>query len=227
VERSQHERLLLAITEAVAAKGYAGVTVTDVVERANVSRRTFYEHFQDKEQCFLAAYDTGSTELFKRVLEAQALHDTWPERARAAVRAYLRTFAEQPAYAKSTMVEVLGAGPTALARRRAMHRRYAQLLQNLHRQIRRERPDVAELPEPLFIATVSAVDGLVTEYIEQGRTAKLPELEDVIVYLELALLVSHEDAARAAKRDPRSDRSLPPRHDRRREGAGAAARVVG
>ena len=203
VERSQRERLLFAITAAVAEKGYAAVTVTDIVERANVSRRTFYEHFQDKEDCFLAAYDAGSEELFRRVLEAQSQRHSWPERARAAVHAYLHTFAEQPAYAKATMVEVLSAGPKALAHRRCMHRRYARLLQDLHQQAREDRPEIRELPDALFIATVSATDGLVTEYIEQGRAHELPQLEDVIVYLELALLVSHDDAARAvAKLQP-------------------------
>src|SRR6195256_1200113 len=56
---SQRGRMLAAMAEAVAEKGYVGTAVADVIERAGVSRETFYEHFSSKEDCFLAAYDTG------------------------------------------------------------------------------------------------------------------------------------------------------------------------
>ena len=197
VRASPRDRLLYAVTDAVARKGYAAVTLTDIVERASVSRRTFYEHFTDKEECFLAAYDAGAGALFERVVAAGAEAVGWVERGRAAIRAYLTAFAEEPAYARATMVEVLGAGPKALARRREANRRYTKLLQELHRQARQELPHLPELPDPIFTAMVAAVDGLVSDYIEQGRTADLPTLEDVVLYLELALLADHETAADA------------------------------
>src|SRR3954463_3168983 len=59
VAESQRERLLVAMADAVAEKGYAHAAVADVIERAGVSRRTFYEHYANKEECFLAAYDAG------------------------------------------------------------------------------------------------------------------------------------------------------------------------
>ena len=69
VEASQRARLLEAVGRAVAEKGYAAATIEDVVRGAGVSKKTFYEHFADKEGCFLAAYEAAAEELFRRVLE--------------------------------------------------------------------------------------------------------------------------------------------------------------
>ena len=72
VEASQRTRLLEAVGRAVAERGYAAATIDDVVRGAGVSKKTFYEHFADKEDCFLAAYEAASEELFERVREAHA-----------------------------------------------------------------------------------------------------------------------------------------------------------
>ena len=71
VAESQRERLLVAMADATAAKGYANVAVADVIERAGVSRRSFYEHFANKEECFLAAYDAGVEALLGAIGEAE------------------------------------------------------------------------------------------------------------------------------------------------------------
>ncbi|HEV7687975.1 MAG TPA: helix-turn-helix domain-containing protein, partial [Acidimicrobiia bacterium] len=70
VVASQRGRLVDAMAQIVAEKGYPATTVADVVERAGVSRRTFYEQFADKEACFLAAYDVGLTVVLSRIREA-------------------------------------------------------------------------------------------------------------------------------------------------------------
>src|ERR671932_1794815 len=72
---SQRERMIDAVAATVARKGYVATTVGDVVARAGVSRKTFYEHFQDKEDCFLAAFDTGVD------LVLGAIHAAQPEQA--------------------------------------------------------------------------------------------------------------------------------------------------
>src|ERR1700752_5261293 len=77
VWRSQRGRLLAAMAAAVAVKGYAGVAVADVIAQAGVSRKTFYEHFDNKEECFLAAYDAG-VELILDAIDA-AIADAAPE----------------------------------------------------------------------------------------------------------------------------------------------------
>src|SRR5687768_18574853 len=83
VEASQRTRLLEAVGRAVAERGYAAATIDDVVRRAGVSKKTFYEHFADKQDCFLAAYEAASEELLERFAEPQAWQETgWrPPRA--------------------------------------------------------------------------------------------------------------------------------------------------
>src|SRR6476469_4725276 len=103
---SQRGRMLDAMAAAVAEKGYAATTVADVIARARVSRKTFYEQFRDKEECFLAAYDTGVELLLDtlRGVDVSALDVL--EGARARTRAYLQTLAAEPAFARTFLIEV-------------------------------------------------------------------------------------------------------------------------
>src|SRR5436853_4375001 len=99
---SQRGRMLGAMADAVARKGYAATTVADVVAGAGVSRKTFYEHFRDKEECFLAAYDAGVDLVLDAILAARPEpgDDSWVALMRARVRAYLDTPAANPAFAR-------------------------------------------------------------------------------------------------------------------------------
>src|SRR5262245_41468079 len=74
VRESQHWRMIEAITEAVGKRGYADASVADVIELAGVSRRTFYEHFRDKEDCFLTAYEVLSGRCIDAMVAAGAAH---------------------------------------------------------------------------------------------------------------------------------------------------------
>jgi AcrR family transcriptional regulator len=193
---SQRGRMLSAMAEAVAEKGYAPTTVADVVGRAGVSRKTFYEHFTDKEECFLAAWDAGVEILIEALTRATLeTEGSWQDRVRAGVRAYLETLAAVPAFARTFLIEILAAGPRALDRRADVHARFAQLLRTLHEHQRQVAPELPELPDEVFAATVGAVHELVTERVRQGRTDELPELVPVISYLQIAFLAGHEAAA--------------------------------
>jgi AcrR family transcriptional regulator len=194
---SQRARMLAAMAHAVAAKGYAATTVADVVGGAGVSRKTFYEHFQDKEECFLAAFDTGVQILVHTVeratLEAEG---GWRDHIRAGVRAYLSALTAAPDFARTFLIEVLAAGPRALERRAEVHGRFAELLKTLHESYRADHPDeIPQLPDEVFVATVGAVNELVSDRVRKGRTADLSELEPVISYLQIAFLAGHGQAA--------------------------------
>jgi AcrR family transcriptional regulator len=194
---SQRARMLEAMAHAVAAKGYAATTVADVVGGAGVSRKTFYEHFQDKEDCFLAAFDVGVGALVNAV-ERATLEATgeWRNHIRAGVRAYLNTLAAVPDFARTFLIEVLAAGPRALERRAEVHARFAHVLRTLHETYRADHPDeIPELPDEVFIAVVGAVNELVSDRVRKGRTADLLELEPVISYLQIAFLAGHSEAA--------------------------------
>jgi AcrR family transcriptional regulator len=196
VEASQRTRLLEAVGRAVAERGYAAATIDDVVRRAGVSKKTFYEHFADKQDCFLAAYEAASEELLERVREAHATHDDWLERTRAGVRAYLRWLAAEPALARVFLIEVAAAGPQALERRERLRDRYAEL-------IRERRPKAQpRLPIEIFHAVVAAVDDVVVRHIRESGAEDLPSLEPVLVYLQTALLAGPEAAAQSAELEP-------------------------
>jgi AcrR family transcriptional regulator len=186
VAESQRERMLVAMADATAGKGYANVAVADVIERAGVSRRSFYEHFANKEECFLAAYDAGVAGLLEEIAEAEA--QAGPgllAGARAGTEAYLQLLADNPAFARTFLIEVLGAGPAALERRAAVHERFAQRLVESYRAIG---GDVPEPPAYIFRAAVGAIHELVIDRVLKEGAASLPALLGPIVEIELRLL---------------------------------------
>ena len=189
--------MLDAMVQSVAEKGYARVAVADVVERAGVSRKTFYEQFANKEECFVAAYDDGVDRLLAAIDAALAtLAPDWLAAARRAVEVYLDAMAASPAFARAFLIEALGAGPVALARRRAVQDRFAAQLEAVHRRARADIPEIPEVPPHTFRAAVGAVNELVTAHVLERGADTLPELTDAILDVHLALLVGRELAQR-------------------------------
>jgi AcrR family transcriptional regulator len=195
VEASQRARLLEAAGRAVAARGYAAATIDDVVRGAGVSKKTFYEHFADKEGCFLAAYEAAGEELFRRVLEAHGTSDDWMERTRAGIAAYLRWLAAEPALARVFLIEVAAAGPRAAQARESLRDRYAVLMRERQEEARADIPSLPVLPDEVFHAAVAAVDELVVRHIRESSAESLPELEPILLYLQVALLAGPQVAA--------------------------------
>ena len=163
-------RMLAAMVQAVADKGYARVAVADVIERAGVSRKTFYEQFANKEDCFLAAYDATVDDLLATIDGAlEALAPDWLAAHRAAVGAYLEALAASPEFAKAFLIEVLGAGAEALDRRAAVQDRFATQLKDVHRRARQDIPEIPEVPPHTFRAAVGAVNELVSRARARAR----------------------------------------------------------
>ena len=172
VREAQRARMLAAIVQAVAEKGYARVVVADVIERAGVSRKTFYEQFSNKDECFLAAYDASVDELLAAIDEAlDALAPDWLAAHRAAVSVYLEALAASPGFARAFLIEVLGAGPDALSRRAAVQDRFAAQLRDVHRRARADIPAIPEVPPHTFRAAVGAVNELVTGHVLEHGAA--------------------------------------------------------
>ncbi len=191
VAASQLARLVRAMAEAVAEKGYAATTVADVVARAGVSRKTFYEHFADKEACLLAAYDACAVVFEQRLVEAVGAGDLRTQ-LRALVAAYFDGLAEEPAFARTFIVEVLAAGPAALERRAAIHERWARLLLALHEAARAADPSLPAVPLAVARAAIGAVNELGAEELRRGVT-DLRHLTDVASSIHLALLTHAHD----------------------------------
>ena len=128
------------MAEAVAEHSYGATTIAHVVSHAGVSRKTFYEHFRDKEHCFLAMYDTGIAFVLGRLTEALEAAEDPRERLVAGLRTFLTVLADEPAFCRSIVLEVYAAGPVGLARRRAVLQVFAGRYLEVNRQAREEDP---------------------------------------------------------------------------------------
>jgi AcrR family transcriptional regulator len=180
---SQRGRLLDAMAQAVADHGYGACTVAHVVTRAEVSRKTFYEHFSDKEACFLALYDTGIAYVLGRIAEtisdaSVAAHPR--ERVAAGLRTFLAVLAEEPAFCRTIVIEVHAAGAEALRRRRAVIEVFAQRYEDINAELRAADDSIAPLPHDAALALIGAILELVAIRVGDGRIAELPGLADLL-----------------------------------------------
>ncbi len=188
VQLHQRERLIRGMVEAVYAKGYAATSVADVLARARVSRSAFYEQFRDREDCFLACYDGGTSLLFDAIFTALERRGPWPERMRRVFGALLDTFAEHPQLARVCMVEALAAGPAANLR----YRGALATLVSLVETDRSTHKDVPQIPKPLVFGLLGGCSALIYEEIVEGRTRQLPEKADELTRFWLAGFLGYE-----------------------------------
>jgi AcrR family transcriptional regulator len=204
VHASQRERLLRAAVAAIADKGYPAVTVADIVHRAKVSRAAFYLHFRGREDCFLAATRRGGQLLFGYVNEASRAvpADTPDEEVlRAGCRAFLGFLADEPAFARVFYIDMPAAGPVAVERLEAAGCRFAEINARWHRRARTRHPDWPVVPDEAYQALAGATAELVRSWVSAGKTDALPELEDTLVALHLAVLAARPWTAPASPRE--------------------------
>ncbi|MGE5408385.1 MAG: TetR/AcrR family transcriptional regulator [Syntrophothermus sp.] len=166
----QRARIRRAMVEVIGELGYPETRVLDVTAVAGVSRKTFYELFDSKEDCFLAIYDDllGGLLADTNAAMASAAGANWSERAAWGMRAVLEHLARHPLEARFGIVEVLAAGPEALARRDAALRRFAAFLDAGHTGSSSAAPTIASL------TVAGAVHELLYGDIAHGATAELP-----------------------------------------------------
>jgi AcrR family transcriptional regulator len=198
VSRNQRERLIAGLAEAVAENGYAGATIAHITRHAAVSRRTFYEHFASKDECFIAAYDMVISELNQCVGEAFEEEKEWPEAIRAGIGAMLEFLSAEPHLARLSMVEALVAGPVVVER-------YDAAIQNLVPYFEAGRKGrsaavLAGLSPTTEEALVGGMISLISRRIFAGRTGELEALLPDLVEFALTPYLGNVDAAKAARR---------------------------
>ncbi|HEX4108602.1 MAG TPA: helix-turn-helix domain-containing protein [Solirubrobacteraceae bacterium] len=190
VHDSQRQRLLLAIAQVVAEKGFAAATVADVVNRASVSRSTFYQHFQDKESCFLASFNYAVGLVIEQMREAWEALDAgedWRAHLRSDLTTFLRALAAEPAFARALHVEVLAAGPAALERRAEILTLFTERTRRNHVLARTQEPRLPELPLEVFQMHTGGLDELIREHARTRGPESLTELIEPAVAATLAL----------------------------------------
>lgn len=196
VARSQRDRLLEAAVRVVAEKGYGAMTIGDLTKAAGVSRTTFYELYEDKESCFLAAYDGAVEMLVRRVIKAYESEQDWPDRAAAGLTALLETLAEEPALARLSLVDIGRAGPAAQRRYRAAIQRLIPLFD----EGRDYAPGGRNLPANTSRMAIGGVTGLVSDELVAGRAEDLPRLLSDVLFATLVPYIGPDAAAREVER---------------------------
>lgn len=174
----KRRRMIAAVVELTAARGYDATQIADIVRVARVARKTLYDNFDGKEDLFLAAFDLSVKELTEAVEAACAEEDDWPARIEAGLAAFLGYVADNPATARMCMIEALSATPSASARYDDALRRFVDLLEACA-------PPEADLPPTVEETLVGGVAWIVHQRIRRGEaeraTELIPELSEFVL----------------------------------------------
>lgn len=194
VSAVQRERLIAAILRAASELGYRGTNVQDVIERAGVSRPTFYEHFQNKEDCFLAAFDITAARLRERVAAgADKGGEDWRSRLRFGLEALLSFVATEQEAARTLVVEARAASVEAVLRRDALLDHFATCID---RQVRDHFPE-APAHSPITAAgIVGGCEALLYSRLNKGELDDLDSLLPSMMYFLVLPYEGHEAASK-------------------------------
>jgi AcrR family transcriptional regulator len=199
IARHQQARIIAALAAEASERGYHAVTVTDVVRRARIARNTFYENFPSKEACFLAAQSFATTKALERVVDAAGEIEDWPGRVRAGLTAFLEYITQEPALARTCIVEALAAGPGSV-------RFYEESLQSfvsLFKLGRDVSPNSEKLPKTMDEAIVGGVFWIVYQRLALGQVDDLDGLLPEMLEFALTPYLGAE-AARALSVTPQT-----------------------
>lgn len=175
IARNQRERLVAAVAEACAERGYAETSVADLTRRASVSTATFYKLFAGKRECVLEAHRELLERLLEEVDRACSVEREWPAKVRAAIHTALALLAADPPTARLLTVEIMALGPEGAGRNDAAIEAFAS-------RLRAGRDATADPSRPhadwVLVASISM---LVGKRVMAGEAASLPQLEDELV----------------------------------------------
>jgi AcrR family transcriptional regulator len=191
----QRERLLRAAAAEFAERGYAGAGSESISRRAGMSKATFYEHFANKEDCIIGLFEHAAGVVAEAMAEAarQATPGDAAARMRAGTRAFLSSLSEHPEFAQTVLVEIIGAGPRAAARRDQILEGFANLLDAENAAAAR-RGLISRFESPYdSFAIVGAITELVSRQVRLGEPSDVLELAPVIDRLIAGVLVPAAD----------------------------------
>jgi AcrR family transcriptional regulator len=191
VSENQRERLLNGVVEAVAEHGYNAATIAQITAAARISRRTFYEYFEGKEDCFGAAFGMIEAHVLDSMLAAPGASGPWPDRVRARLAALLDVLGRDATVTRCFLVEPLAAGGEVTAR-------YREAMQLLAATLRPEPPPTGLDMEVRDQALVGGIATLIVRRLNSGGADRLPELLPDLVELALAPFMGREEAKRQA-----------------------------
>jgi AcrR family transcriptional regulator len=189
----QRERLIAAMLRAASELGYRRANVQEVIERAGVSRPTFYEHFANKEECFLIALDTATARLRDRVATASSKgRDNLRDRFRFGLETLLNFAATEPDAARAVIVEARGASPEAVMRRDRLLDHFADCIDA---QVRKLLPGATSYSPITASGIVGGVEALLYSRLNKGELDDLDSLLPSMMYFLILPYEGHEAAS--------------------------------
>ncbi|HEY1451293.1 MAG TPA: TetR/AcrR family transcriptional regulator, partial [Solirubrobacteraceae bacterium] len=193
VARSQRTRIVAGTAEVMAAKGYANVTVADIVAAAGISREVFYEHFTDKQNAFMETQQFATQAILNTCAEAYFSATEWPERVWRALGALLKLIAEHPAIAQVRLIESYAAGEPAVRSIEEFVRAASIFLEEGFTY----RGEESALPRLATQSIIGAVLELISRNVASGENDELPRYLPQLTYIALAPFLGHEEAIRS------------------------------
>jgi AcrR family transcriptional regulator len=195
IAHSQRERILVAMADSCATKGYGATTIADVVEPAGVSRATFYELFKDKEDCFHAAMEVSLADAMSRIVAVYSPDKPWATMVRDAAAAFLDLLASRPTFARMALVEAPSSGQRAFDLY-ASGKRVLQTLLDLGRD---DPVEEEAIPSSAGRAALAAAESLIVGQILAGNAERLRELLPDIVYITMVPYLGQDEALRQSR----------------------------
>jgi AcrR family transcriptional regulator len=194
LSRDHRDRILLAMYEIVAKRGYRGTSVELIVKRARVSRATFYVYFENRDACLLAGFAQAVEEGRELALPRVEAETSWPDQVRAGLEAFLEFVVASPARARTCLVETMTAGPEAMER-------YEDALRSFAPALARGRGltgSSAELPETLEDSIIGGIVWMVHQRLLRGEVDEVPGLLPTMLEFALAPYVGEQQASELA-----------------------------
>jgi AcrR family transcriptional regulator len=178
----------------VGSKGYKETSVADVIEETPTSRTTFYKYFEDKHDCFLAAYDMLVEQVFAEVIANCDGTEPWLQRVETGLSTIVKLFALDPQLARTAVVEVAAAGADARQRHWNAVSRFTAYLDDGRELAGRE------LPENISLMSAGAVSGLIFDELLAGRAAQLQAMLPDLLFAMLVPYIGPRAAAEEMRR---------------------------
>jgi AcrR family transcriptional regulator len=188
VEASQRTRLLQATIELGTERGFASLTLTDIVGRAGVARVTFYEHFADKQQGILAAFDYAADRVLERVLAIGPPPGEDASPVHAYIARLLDLCLEEPGLVRLVAADGEALDPSVGERQRAIRSRLADGLVTLRDFLGRDDPKLAPITHTRALAIVGAIVEVLKHTFHSSGIDALPALQPELATIVLALL---------------------------------------
>jgi AcrR family transcriptional regulator len=189
VAASQRSRLLQAAVELGSERGFASLTLTDIVHHAGVARSTFYEYFEDKEHCYLEAFDYAAARVLERVLTiGPPPAGDYASPVHAYIARLLELAVEEPGLVRLVAADADALGPVAAERHRAITGRLADGLVALRDYLRRENPSLAPITRVRALAIVGAITEVLQHTLHTSGIRSLSALQSELAVIVLAIL---------------------------------------